>query len=77
MYHSMQVHYYICYAIKMQFKGVLHPEMLDILFFLISRYFLQFKLQICAYTQLESKIKKKLKKFSGGVVRNSTEPPKI
>ena len=25
--------------IKMQFKGVLHPEMPDILFFLISRYF--------------------------------------
>ena len=33
MYHSMQVHYYINfvmlsnYTIKMQFKGVLHPEM--------------------------------------------------
>ena len=27
------------YTIKMQFKWVLHPEMPDILFFLISRYF--------------------------------------
>ena len=27
------------YTIKMKFKGVLHPEMPDILFFLISRYF--------------------------------------
>ena len=43
MYHSMQVYYYYIvmlsnYTIKMQFKGVLHPEMADILFFLISRY---------------------------------------
>ena len=40
---------------RFNFKGVLHPEMPDILFFLMSRYFLQFKFQICAYTQLKSK----------------------
>ena len=43
MYYSMQVHYYIVmlsnYTIKMQFKGVLHSEIPDILFFLISRCF--------------------------------------
>ena len=42
MYHSMQVHYYFVmlsnYTVKMQFKGVLHPEIPDIFFFL-SRYF--------------------------------------
>ena len=41
------------YTIKMQFKGVLHPEMPDILFFLISRYFynLNFK-----YMHIHSKV---------------------
>ena len=62
------------YTIKMQFKGVLHPEMPDILFFYI-KIFLQFKFQICAYTQLKSKIFKKMKKILRGV-RNSTERPK-
>ena len=37
-------------------KGVLHPELSDILFFNI-KIFLLFKFQICACTQLESKIK--------------------
>ena len=40
------------YTIKMQFKGVLHPEMPDILFFFNIKIFLQFKFQIFAYTQL-------------------------
>ena len=53
-------------------KGVLHPEMPDILFFYI-KIFLQFKSQICAYTQLKNN---KLKNSSKGV-RNSTERPKI
>ena len=77
----MQVHYYICYAysnytIKMQFNGVLHPEMRDILFFFNINIFLQFKFQICAYTQLKAKSKKKYKKFSVRGVRNSTERPR-
>ena len=61
------------YTIKMQFRGVLHSEMPDILFFFNIKIFLQFKFQTCAYTQLESKIKK----FSGGGVRNSPERSKI
>ena len=66
------------YTIKMQFKGVLHPEMPDILFFFNIKIFLQFKFQICVYTQLKNKILKKYIKNShgGGGVRNSTERPK-
>ena len=65
------------YTIKMQFRGVLHPEIPDILFFFNIKIFLQFKFQICASTQLINKIKKIYKKFSGGGgVRNSTERPK-
>ena len=63
------------YTIKMQIKGVLHPKMPDILFFFNIKIFLQFKFQICAYTQLKSKILKKNKKILS-VVRNSTERPK-
>ena len=53
------------------------PEMTDILFFLTSGYFLQFKFQICAYTQLKSKKIKIIIKNSSMGVRNSTERPKI
>ena len=56
MYHSMQ---YIIpfvmlsnYTIKMQFKGVLHPEMPDILFFLnMKSYFYNLNLK---YVHLHS-----------------------
>ena len=51
-------------------KGVLHPEMPNILVFNI-RIFLQFIFQICTYTQLKSK--KKIKNSTG----NSTGSPKI
>ena len=44
----------------MQFKGVLHPEMPDVLFFFNIKIFLQFKFQICAYTQLKGKTKKNI-----------------
>ena len=66
------------YTIKMQFKGVLRPEMPDILYIFFNiKIFLQFKFQICAYTQLKSKIKKNNNKIlRGGGVRNSTERPK-
>ena len=48
-------------------KGVLHPEMSDILFFFNIKIFLQFKFQICAYTQLKLKnYKKNLKIPQGG-----------
>ena len=49
----------------MQFKGILHPEMPDFYYFNI-KIFLQFKFQICAYTQLKSKILKNNKKNSQG-----------
>ena len=69
MYHSMQVHYYIFmlsnYTIKMQFKRVLHPEMPDVLFFII-KMLLQFKFQRCAYTQLEKKKLEKKNSQGGG-----------
>ena len=64
------------YTIKMQFKGVLHPVIPDIPFFFNIKTFLQFKFQICAYTQLKSKILKNNKKILMGGVRNSTERPK-
>ena len=77
MYHSMQVHYYICYnmlsnyTIKMQFKGDLHPVMPDILFFLISRYFYNLNLK---YVHIHSyKVKIKIKNSSRGCVT----PPNI
>ena len=40
-----------------QVKGILHPELPDSIYFNI-KIFLQFKFQICAYTQLKSKKKK-------------------
>ena len=43
--------------------------MLDILFFNI-KIFLQFKFQICAYTQLNSKIKKKILKENNNFFLN-------
>ena len=65
------------YTVKMQFKVFLHPEMPDIYIFFNIKIFLQFKFQICAYTQLKSKMKKKNKKnLQGGGVRNSTERTK-
>ena len=42
MYHGINTTIFVMlsnYTIKMQVKGVLHPEMPDILFFFISRYF--------------------------------------
>ena len=68
------------YTIKMQFKGVLRPEMPDILYIFFNiKIFLQFKFQICAYTQLKSKIKKKIiKKFSeGGGCATPPNVPKL
>ena len=59
----------------MQFKGVLHPEMPDILHFFNIKIILQFKFQICAYTQLKRKFKKKFKKFSGGI--ECATPPNV
>ena len=38
-----------------RFKGVLHPDMHDILIFFNIKIFLQFKFQICAYAQLKNK----------------------
>ena len=61
----------------MHFKEVIHPEMPDIFFIFNIKIFLQFKFQICAYTQLKTKTKKKIKKIIRGVgVHNSTERPK-
>ena len=67
------------YTIKMQFKGVLHSEMPDILFFFNIKIFLQFKFQICAYTQLKSKIKKKNFNFKNSQGGCATPPnvPKL
>ena len=66
------------YTIKMQFKGVLRPEMPDILFFFNIKIFLQFKFQICAYTQLKSKIKKNNKKIlRGGGCATPPNVPKL
>ena len=43
-------------ALPWPVKGVLHPEMPDILYSIFYiKIFLQFKFQICAYTQLKSK----------------------
>ena len=64
------------YTIKMQFKGVLHPEMPDILFFFNIKIFLQFKFQICAYTQLKAKFKKK-KNSQGGRCATPSNVPKL
>ena len=63
----------------MQLKGVLHPEMPDVLLFFNIKIFLQFKCQICAYTQLKSKIKKNNKKNSQGGGGCATPPnvPKL
>ena len=71
------------YTIKMQFKGVLHPEMPDILFFLISRYFYNLNFKYVHILQLKlqfnSKIKKNNKKNSQGGGGCATPPnvPKL
>ena len=62
------------YTIKMQFKGVLHPEM-PIFYYFNIKIFLQFKFQICAYTQLKSKILKNNKKILRG--GGCATPPKV
>ena len=63
------------YTIKIQFKGVLHPKMPDILFFSNIKIFFKFKFQICAYTQLKSKIKNKNNKISQE--RGCATPPNV
>ena len=65
------------YTIKMQFKGVLHPEMPDIPFFFNIKIFLQFKFRICAYTQLKNKIKKKKIILRGGGCATPPNVPKL
>ena len=66
------------YTIKMQFKGVLNPEMPDILFFFNIKIFLQFKFQICAYTQLKNKIYKNNNKIlRGGGCATPPNVPKL
>ena len=66
------------YTIKMQFKGVLHPVIPDIPFFFNIKTFLQFKFQICAYTQLKSKILKNNKKnLMGGGCATPPNVPKL
>ena len=52
----------------------LHPEMPDILFFLISRYFYNLNFNMCIYTVKKQKFKKKKNSSMG--MRNSTERPK-
>ena len=65
------------YTIKMQFKGVLHPEVHDILFILISRYFYNLNFKYVHNTPLKSKIKiKYIQGGGGGWACNSTERPK-
>ena len=66
------------YTIKMQFKGVLHPEMPDILLFLISRYFYNLNFNMCIYTVKKTKFKKIIKKFSvGGGCATPPNVPKL
>ena len=63
------------YTIKMQFKGVLHPEMPDILFFLISRYFynnLSFK-----YVHIHVRKQNFKKNYQGGGCATPPNAPKL
>ena len=64
------------YTIKMQFKGFCTLKC-PIFYFFNIKIFLQFKFQICAYTQLKNKIKKKIKKFSGGGCATPPNVPKL
>ena len=66
------------YTIKMQFKGVLHPEMPDILFFLISRFFYNLNFKYVHIHSYNAKLKRILKKFSeGGGCATPTNVPKL
>ena len=65
------------YTIKMQFKGVLHPEMPDNLFFLISRYFYNFNFKY-VHNNIYTVKKQNLKKNSqGGWCATPPNVPKL
>ena len=59
----------------MQFKGVLHPEMPDILFFLISKFLYNLNFKYVHIHNYKAKLKNIYKKFSVG--RGRATPPNI
>ena len=65
------------YTIKMQFKGVLHPEMPDILFFLISRYFYNLNFKYMHIHSYKAKLKKIIKNFQGEGCATPPNVPKL